>query len=50
MLGGNQDNRVNIARYDRNVWTSFVAPDEFDNSAESLPVYTQPAEISGSEA
>lgn len=50
MLGGNQDNRVNIARYDRSVWTSFVAPDEFDNSAESLPVYTQPAEISGSEA
>jgi uncharacterized protein (TIGR02594 family) len=50
MLGGNQDNRVSIARYDRNVWTSFVAPEKFDNSVESLPVYTQPAEISGSEA
>lgn len=50
MLGGNQDNRVSIARYDRDVWTSFVAPDTFDNSFESLPMYTRPAEISGSEA
>jgi uncharacterized protein (TIGR02594 family) len=50
MLGGNQDNRVSIARYDRSVWTSFVAPDTFDSSVESLPIYTKPAEVSGSEA
>jgi uncharacterized protein (TIGR02594 family) len=50
MLGGNQDNRVNIARYDRDVWTSFVAPDKFDDTVESLPIYTKPADVSGSEA
>lgn len=49
MLGGNQDDRVNIARYDRSAWETFVVPDTFDNATESLPVYTQPAEISGSE-
>jgi hypothetical protein len=50
MLGSNQDDRVNIARYDRSVWGTFVVPDSFDNTMESLPVYNQPAEVSGSEA
>jgi uncharacterized protein (TIGR02594 family) len=50
MLGGNQDDRVSIARYDRSIWRTFVVPDKYDHSVESLPLYTQPAEASGSEA
>jgi hypothetical protein len=50
MLGGNQDDRVSIARYDRSIWRTFVVPDKYDHSVESLPLYTQPAEAAGSEA
>jgi uncharacterized protein (TIGR02594 family) len=49
MLGGNQDDRVNITRYSRSLWSTFVVPDKFNSSVESLPTYTQPADVAGSE-
>lgn len=50
MLGGNQSNSVNIARYKLDVWDTFVVPKEFDASHVSLPIYTQIAAAAGSEA
>jgi uncharacterized protein (TIGR02594 family) len=50
MLGGNQDDKVQITRYKRSVWSTFVAPDKFDGTTESLPLYTQPADAAASEA
>jgi hypothetical protein len=50
MLGGNQDDKVQITRYKRSAWSTFVVPDKFDSTAESLPIYTQPSDVAGSEA
>ncbi|MCG8518674.1 MAG: TIGR02594 family protein [Pseudomonadales bacterium] len=49
MLGGNQQDEVNITRYPRNVWTSFLLPSDYDSSADALPVYRGGAKIAGSE-
>lgn len=50
MLGGNQRDSVNIARYSRDVWDSFVVPDGFDETRVDLPLYSQHATAAGSEA
>ena len=49
MLGGNQDDEVNIRSYDKNVWTTFVLPSDYDASLDTLPIYTKNANESGSE-
>lgn len=50
MLGGNQGNKVSIARYPENVWDTFVVPNSYDIETGTLPVYTKKAAIAGSEA
>lgn len=49
MLGGNQDDRVQIKRYPRRVWSSFHVPTNYDANRASLPVYTKPAADAGLE-
>lgn len=50
MLGGNQNNTVNVTKYKKEVWTDFVVPADFDESGETLPIYTQKSSIAGSES
>ena len=50
MLGGNQSNSVNVAKYKKELWDDFVVPANFDPSSASLPIYTQKASVAGSEA
>ncbi len=50
MLGGNQSDEVNIRKYDRSVWETFVIPKDYDNSNDWLPVYNQKAASSGRES
>lgn len=50
MLGGNQSDEVNITRYPRNVWTTFVVPEDYDSSNDSLPIYAGDSVSVGSEA
>ncbi len=49
MLGGNQEDRVQVKRYPLNVWDTFVFPHGFDTTTMTLPVYTKPATNAGSE-
>lgn len=49
ILGGNQSNRVSIARYPASDFHTFVVPTDFDTSTVSLPIYTAPAVKAGSE-
>lgn len=50
MLGGNQADEVNVSRYERSAWDTFVVPATFDNGQESLPVYTKRSKSAGSES
>jgi uncharacterized protein (TIGR02594 family) len=50
MLGGNQVDEVNVSRYDKTVWETFVVPDKYDSAQDSLPIYTKPAKIAASES
>jgi len=50
MLGGNQNNSVNVTKYKKEVWDDFVVPANFDESCETLPIYTKKALIAGSES
>lgn len=50
MLGGNQSNSVNVAKYNKDVWDSFVVPSNFDATSASLPIYTQKSSIAGNES
>ena len=50
MLGGNQSDEVNISRYPRDVWSSFVVPSDYDSSGDTLPVYRGEAIGAGSES
>ncbi|XQW83462.1 TIGR02594 family protein [Thalassotalea piscium] len=50
MLGGNQNNSVNVTKYNKEVWETFVVPADFDESCETLPIYTQKALVAGSES
>ena len=49
MLGGNQSDSVNIARYDKSVWEKFVVPNDFDETTATLPIYSKSAASAGSE-
>lgn len=50
MLGGNQDNEVNISRYSRAAWDTFVVPTDFNEKSESLPTFSKAVKSSGSES
>ncbi|RCU50589.1 TIGR02594 family protein [Corallincola holothuriorum] len=50
ILGGNQGNKVSIARYPASVWETFVVPATFDESSGLLPIYTSPAVAASTEA
>ena len=50
MLGGNQDDEVNISEYDRSVWETFVLPKDYDNSNDWLPIYNKDAATGGRES
>lgn len=43
MLGGNQSDEVNVSRYARNVWSTFVVPSDYDATLDTLPVYNKAA-------
>lgn len=49
MLGGNQEDMVQVKRYPLNVWDSFVFPRGYDTSKITLPVYTKHAANAGRE-
>jgi uncharacterized protein (TIGR02594 family) len=50
MLGGNQQNEVNVSRYDSDVWDTFVLPKASVIAGESLPTYTKRSKQAGSES
>ena len=41
MLGGNQDDEVNIVNYKRDVWDKFVIPSDYYAKCDILPVYNK---------
>jgi uncharacterized protein (TIGR02594 family) len=49
MLGGNQDNEVNITRYKAGLWEAFIFPSG-THPGSTLPVYKGPSKDAGSEA
>ena len=49
MLGGNQNNSVNVSRYPADVWDTFVFP-AGEPEGDPLPVYQGTASDAGSEA
>lgn len=50
MLGGNQDDKVQVSAYPRDVWDAFVVPTDFDNAKSRLPVHTSAADACGKES
>lgn len=50
MLGGNQDDKVQIKEYEKDVWETFVVPTTYDDSTGALPVYTGVADAAGGES
>lgn len=50
ILGGNQGNKVSIAKYPASVWETFVVPAGFGESTGRLPIYTSPALAASTEA
>ncbi|GGB16141.1 TIGR02594 family protein [Agarivorans gilvus] len=50
ILGGNQGDKVSIAKYKTSVWDTFVVPAGFDESTGRLPIYTSPAVLASTEA
>ncbi len=50
MLGGNQNNQVNIAKYSIDVWDKFVVPSNYDETKGTLPVYTKGSALAGTES
>jgi uncharacterized protein (TIGR02594 family) len=50
MLGGNQNNKVQISEYPKKVWEAFVFPSQHDASNGTLPVYKGNAASAGAEA
>ncbi len=50
MLGGNQHDEVNITKYKKSVWNTFVVPKDYDIKAKSLPIYTKKSKKSGKES
>jgi uncharacterized protein (TIGR02594 family) len=49
MLGGNQNDEVNISRYLRNVWEKFVVPEDYNTIHDILPLYTKNVGTAGRE-
>lgn len=49
-LGGNQSNRLNIARYEASVFSAFMVPRGYAHACCVLPDYTGVSEAAGSEA
>ena len=49
MLGGNQQDRVQISKYPKSVWRTFVVPTSYDASTAVLPVYSKTAMAAGRE-
>ena len=49
MLGGNQNDEVNISRYLRNVWEKFVVPSDYNAKYDILPVYDKKVSTAGKE-
>ncbi len=50
MLGGNQDNKVSVKTYDKNVWTDWVVPPGFNTKGYTLPVYKGASSKAGKES
>lgn len=50
MLGGNQSDEVNITKYTKTVWDTFVVPADYDVTGKTLPIYTEEAKKAGSES
>lgn len=50
MLGGNQQDKVQILRYPRHVWTTFVVPPHYDAAGRRLPIRTDTVPGAGTEA
>jgi uncharacterized protein (TIGR02594 family) len=44
MLGGNQSDKVQVSRYARNVWNTFVVPADYNTALDSLPLYNKTAD------
>lgn len=50
VLGGNQDDEVNISKYKRNVWEEFVVPGDYDSRYDILPIYLGKYNAAGKES
>jgi uncharacterized protein (TIGR02594 family) len=50
MLGGNQDDKVQVSEYPRDVWETFVVPTNFDIMKGELPVFENAAAACGKES
>jgi len=49
MLGGNQDDQVNVHYYKKDEWIKFVVPSDYNTKYDSLPVYNKNAHAAGKE-
>jgi uncharacterized protein (TIGR02594 family) len=49
MLGGNQNDEVNISRYRRNIWEKFVVPSDYNAKYDTLPFNGKNAGAAGRE-
>ena len=49
MLGGNQNDEVNITSYRKSVWDKFVIPNNYYNRHGLLPVYNGKYAVAGRE-
>jgi len=47
MLGGNQNDEVNIHPYNQNVWEKFVVPTDYDAKNDILPIYKKDLDVAG---
>lgn len=48
-LGGNQDNKLQVSRYNRGVFSAFMVPEDYPHSCCELPVYSGTSVAAGSE-
>jgi len=49
MLGGNQNDEVNIRSYDKNLWEDFFVPIDYDAKNDLLPIYNKNVDAAGRE-
>ena len=49
VIAGNQSNEVMVAKYPKRVWTSYVVPENYDETQQILPVYRGEAKNGGKE-